>query len=100
SDDGLRAIANARATDNKDRWLAAVDPDTGKTRVVDALHDDAWVREVGGFGQGEPAGFGWLADQTHVWFLSERDGWMHLYSADAGAERPAARQLTQGRWEI
>ena len=50
SDDGALAIANVRADDNKDRWLVAVDPESGKTRVVDALHDDAWVREVGGFG--------------------------------------------------
>ena len=42
-----RARASA---DNKDRWLVALDPETGKTRVVDTLHDDAWVREAGGFG--------------------------------------------------
>src|SRR5262249_43266281 len=43
SEDGTLAIANVRAHDNKDRWLVAVDPDTAKTRVVDTLHDDAWV---------------------------------------------------------
>ena len=35
-------------TDNKDRWLLAVDPESGQARVLDALHDDAWVRDVGG----------------------------------------------------
>ena len=44
--------------------------------------------------------FGLLPDQKHLWFLSERDGWMHLYSLDATAPQPAARQLTQGKWEI
>ena len=77
----------------------AVDPESGKTRVLDTLHDDAWVREIGGGGSDDPS-FGWLPDQQHLWFLSERDGWMHLYSLDATAEHPAARQLTQGRWEI
>ncbi len=62
SDDGALAVANVRAADNKDRWLVAVDPESGKTRVVDALHDDAWVREVGGFGPTDPS-FGWLPDQ-------------------------------------
>ena len=53
SDDGKLAVASARSADNKDRWLVDVDPETGKTRVVDALHDDAWVREAGGgFGAG------------------------------------------------
>jgi dipeptidyl aminopeptidase/acylaminoacyl peptidase len=99
SDDGKIAVAHVRADDNKDRWLLAVDPESGKTRVLDALHDDAWVREVGGFGPNDPS-FGWMPDQKRVWFLSERDGWMHLYALDATAEHPSARPLTEGRWEI
>ena len=99
NDDGSIAVAHVRADDNKDRWLVAVDPETGKTRVLDALHDDAWVREMGGPGPEDPS-FGWAADRTRLWFLSERDGWMHLYTVDAAAEPPAARQLTQGKWEI
>src|SRR5262249_53906149 len=47
SEDGALIVASARATDNKDQWLAAVDPESGKSRVVNALHDDAWVREAG-----------------------------------------------------
>jgi dipeptidyl aminopeptidase/acylaminoacyl peptidase len=103
SEDGGLVVANARATDNKDRWLAAVDAKNGKTRVVNALHDDAWVREVGGAGAFQsalPSGFGWLADQKHMWFLSERDGWMHLYTVDASMPDAPAKQLTQGKWEI
>jgi dipeptidyl aminopeptidase/acylaminoacyl peptidase len=99
SEDGSFAVAHVRAEDNKDRWLLAVDPESGKTHVLDALHDDAWVREVGGPGPNDPS-FGWLPDQKHLWFLSERDGWMHLYSLDASADQPSARQLTQGKWEI
>lgn len=94
------AVADVHATDNKDRWLVAVDPATGKTRVVDALHDDAWVREVGGFGPAAAGSFGWMADDSHLWFLSERDGWMHLYTIDASAEHAQAKRLTEGRWEV
>jgi dipeptidyl aminopeptidase/acylaminoacyl peptidase len=99
SDDGTLAIAHVRAANNKDRWLVAVDPESGKTRVLDRLHDEAWVREVGGFGPVDPS-YGLLPDQKRVWFLSERDGWMHLYTVDASAAQASARQLTQGRWEI
>jgi len=99
SDDGAIAVARVRADDNKDRWLVVVDPETGKSRIVDALHDDAWVRDVGGPGPNEPS-FGWLPDQKRVWFLSERDGWMHLYAVDASTEKPSANQLTSGTWEI
>ncbi len=96
NDDGSVAVAHARAGDNKDRWLVAVDPDSGKTRVLDALHDDAWVRD--GFGPNEPA-FGFV-DGKRLWFLSERDGWMHLYVLDATAPQASSRQLTSGKWEI
>jgi dipeptidyl aminopeptidase/acylaminoacyl peptidase len=99
SEDGALAVAHVRAANNKDRWLVAVDPETGKVRVLDTLHDDAWVREAGGFGPVDPS-YGLLPDQKHVWFLSERDGWMHLYTVDATAAQPAARQLTEGKWEI
>jgi dipeptidyl aminopeptidase/acylaminoacyl peptidase len=98
AEDGALAVVTVRAHDNKDRWLVAVDAEPGATRVVDALHDDAWVRELGGFGP--DAAFGFLADQKHLWFTSERDGWMHLYVVDAAASGSAARQLTQGTWEI
>jgi dipeptidyl aminopeptidase/acylaminoacyl peptidase len=98
SDDGSTIVGLARAADNKDRWLAALDPETGKTRIVDAQHDDAWVREPGG--GGFDSSFGWMPDQKHMWFLSERDGWMHLYTIDASAPGAAPRQLTHGKFEI
>ncbi len=82
---GAIALSHVRAGDNKDRWLVTVDPESGKTNVLDTLHDDAWVRELGGFGPNDPS-FGWMPDQKHVWFLSERDGWMQLYSLDASAD--------------
>jgi dipeptidyl aminopeptidase/acylaminoacyl peptidase len=99
SPDGTHAVAVVRAADNKDRWLVAIDPETGQTRVLDHLHDDAWIRDAGGFGGG--ANSGWLPDSTQFWFLSERDGWMHLYIVDAvhtGVAPP--RQLTDGKWEL
>ena len=98
SDDGKLAVASARSADNKDRWYVAVDAETGKTRVVDTLHDDAWIREAGGgFGA---SGVQFLPDNKRVWFLSERDGWMHLYTLDVTDPSARARQLTSGKWEI
>ncbi len=100
SADGKYAVGYARAFDNKDRWLALIDPETGKSSVLDRLHDDAWIREVrGGFG-----GFGnvarFLPDNRHIWFVSEKDGWAHLYTEDVSAASPQAVQLTSGRWEV
>jgi dipeptidyl aminopeptidase/acylaminoacyl peptidase len=95
-DDGQLAVASARSGDNKDRWIVSVDAESGKTKVLDHLHDEAWVRE-GGFGGG---GLGFLPDNKRIWFLSERDGWMHLYTADVSSDGAAPRQLTSGTWEI
>lgn len=91
--DGKTAVAFARAVDNKDRWIVAIDPETGQTHVLDHLHDDAWVRD--GFSTG------WLPDSQQFYFLAERDGWMHLYIVDAVTKGSVpARQLTSGKWEI
>ena len=50
-----------------------MDAATGKTRVVDTLHDEAWIREAGGgFGSSSVA---FLPDNKRIAFLSERDGW-------------------------
>jgi dipeptidyl aminopeptidase/acylaminoacyl peptidase len=99
SDDGKFVVASARSADNKDRWYVTLDTESGKTKVVDLLHDDAWVREAGGGGQGA-AGIDFLPDNKRVSFLSERDGWMHLYTLDVSTDGAQAKQLTSGKWEI
>ena len=48
----------------------------------------AWVRP-----QGSPQ---WLKDGTFLW-LSERDGWKHVYHV--GGDGSVIRQLTRGEWE-
>lgn len=91
------ALAGVRSSDNKHRWLVRLDPSTAKGTVVDDLHDEAWVREVGG--SAGDGGSGWL-DDRRFWFLSERDGWMHLYVLDVEAGTSAPVQRTRGPWEI
>ena len=96
SADGKQVVASARSADNKDRWFVTLDPASGATKVIDVLHDDAWVREAG-FG---PASIEFLPDHRRIAFLSERDGWMHLYTLDVSAERAKPAQLTSGTWEV
>jgi len=92
-------VATVRSTDFKDRWIVAVDQETGKSRVIDALHDEAWVREAGG-GPSGSGGMGWMPDGHALWFLSERDGYMHLYVVDAAEPGAAAVQRTSGAFEV
>ena len=103
SDDGAYAVVAIRSLDNKDRWFATVDPATGKASVVDWLHDDAWIREqnVGATaGLGGGTGIAWLPDNKRFVFLSEKSGYLHLYSVDMSASKPMAKALTSGSWEV
>jgi dipeptidyl aminopeptidase/acylaminoacyl peptidase len=95
SEDGASAVTLARAADNKDRWVLLLDPATGKTRVLDHLHDDAWVGGPGAFT------VGWLPDNKTVYFQSERaesSGWAHLYTVSIDGGEP--KQLTSGMFEV
>ena len=92
SEDGKNAVLMGRAADNKDRWVMLLDPATGKTKVLATVHDDAWVDGPGAFT------LGWLPDNEHVYFESERDGWAHLYSVSINGGEP--KQLTSGPFEV
>jgi dipeptidyl aminopeptidase/acylaminoacyl peptidase len=100
SADGRTAAVLIRAIDNKDRWIATIDPGISAptpnprpTPVLRARHrltDPAWINW--NFNE-----FGWLPDGRTLWFVSEESGYAHLYTTDAVSG--AARALTSGRWE-
>jgi len=92
SEDGTKAVMMVRSADNKDRWIMALDPESGKTRVIFTDHDDAWIGGPGIFS------IGWLGDNQRIYFLSERDGYSHLYTISYDGGQP--KQLTSGRWEV
>jgi dipeptidyl aminopeptidase/acylaminoacyl peptidase len=92
SEDGTKAVLAGRSADNKDRWIFALDPATGATRVLDAEHDNAWV--------GGPAAntLGWMKNGREVYFQSERTGYAQLYAVAFEGGEP--RALTAGKWEV
>ena len=71
----------------------ALDPATGKTRVLATDHDDAWV---GGPGANT---LGWMKNDREVYFQSERTGYSHLYAVRSRrrAARADLRQLGSAR---
>ena len=89
---GTKAVLVARAADFKDRWLLALDAETGKTRVLVDEHDDAWV---GGPGI---ATLGWMKNDREIFFQSEKTGYSQLYAVSWDGGEP--RALTSGKWEV
>jgi dipeptidyl aminopeptidase/acylaminoacyl peptidase len=92
SPDGRHCLIPAWSLDLKDRWLLGVDVKEARGHIVDDWHDAAWIG-----GPGPEEGW-WMPDSRHIYFLSEADGWSHLYIApyDGGTRR----RLTSGRFEV
>ena len=91
NDAGNAALLFTVTSDFKTRYLQQVDT-TGTVTTLDVLHDSAWVAGPC-FGCA-----GWIDGGRTAWFVSEADGYAHLYTVPrGGGER---RQLTSGTWEV
>jgi len=96
--DGDHAVLVVRADDNKDRWIARLDPESGDLTVLDRQHDDAWIGGPGIGSYGGAGTVGWIPDTDRFYFQSEATGWSHLYTVNV--ETGETRQLTSGEFEI
>ena len=70
--------------------VIAGDPRTGATQVIFTDHDDAWVEVM----EEMP----WIEDGKRFLWLSERDGWQHLYAVSATDQ--AIQLLTPGAFDV
>lgn len=95
SPDGTKAVIQARAVDNKDRWIASIDLTTGALTTLDRQRDEAWIA---GPGIGWGGTLGWLPDSKHLYFQSEETGYSHLYLIDVNTKEKKA--LTAGKFEV
>jgi dipeptidyl aminopeptidase/acylaminoacyl peptidase len=88
---GSQAAVQLRSIDNKDRWLATVDPSLPTVVPQHRLTDEAWIN----WDYNE---FGWMPDGRTIWFLSEESGYSHLYTKRISSKR--IRQLTSGNFLV
>jgi dipeptidyl aminopeptidase/acylaminoacyl peptidase len=97
--DGREALVLHLSRDGKRLDLSAVDPATGKTRLV--LREERPETFVGAL---DFATEGWalqvtpLRDNTHFLWMSERDGWRHVYLYDYTGK--LERQITHGSFPV
>jgi dipeptidyl aminopeptidase/acylaminoacyl peptidase len=93
---GSYAVVEARAQDNKDRWLLLLDGATGRVTSLDRQRDEAWIGgpSAGGF---PVFNSGWVNDDI-FWFQSEASGYSHLYTINIKTKEKKA--LTGGNYEV
>jgi len=70
--------------------VIAADPATGTTQVLFTDRDETWVEVMDEFH--------WVDEGRRFLWLSERDGWKHLYSV--GAVDGSVRLLTPGAFDV
>ncbi|MGS2741172.1 prolyl oligopeptidase family serine peptidase [Sinomicrobium sp. M5D2P17] len=98
SPDGRHIVVNVRSKDNKDRWIALLNPKDGSLKSLDRQRDEAWIA---GPGIGWSMGGGildWLPDNKHIYFQSEETGYSHLYLLDVTTGKK--KVLTSGKFEV
>ena len=98
SPDGQFAVLDVRSSDNKHRWIAQLDVETGVVTSLDHQHDDAWIAGPGISWWGGRSDVGWMPDSERFWFQSERSGYSHLYTVDVSTGQVVA--LTDGDFEV
>ena len=94
NDNGTKAVLDIYSRDHKDRWLMALDPSSGKLKLLSRQRDEAWI---GGPGIGYGANMGWIND-IDFWFQSEETGYSHLYRINV--ETGEKKALTAGQYEV
>lgn len=86
------------SADWHDRYFVTVTPSRRtrdgalEPRELDHYHDNAWVGGPDFYSTGS-----WLPDGSGIWFISEAEGWAHLYTVTLDGRR---KRLTSGEWEV
>jgi dipeptidyl aminopeptidase/acylaminoacyl peptidase len=96
NDSGSSALVFVWNRTFNERHLLRVDLDSARVTSLDVLRDSAWV---GGPCAAPCDGVGgWLPGEQGVWWVSEADGFAHLYTMAADGSHRVQR--TRGRWEV
>lgn len=92
SPDGKKCLLAAQSEDRKDAWLFLLDLTTGKTAVLENVHDEAWVGPLG------LTNIFWWPDSRHISYISEQNGYAHLYQLAVDSREK--KMLTDGQYEV
>jgi len=92
SPDGKHSLVTVHSDDRKDAWLISLNLQSGRSSVVEQVHDEAWVGPLGFIG---PT---WDPSSAYIYYISEKGGYAHIYRCSPDGREKI--QLTQGRFEV
>ncbi|MEZ4955173.1 MAG: DPP IV N-terminal domain-containing protein [Saprospiraceae bacterium] len=84
--DGKSIILQQLNRKQNQSFLISCDPKTGKTRTIYKEKDDAWVSTINEWNR-DVTGWDWLNDGKDFIWVSEKDGWRHLYLVSADGKK-------------
>ena len=77
--------------------LMKCNPKTGKTTIIYKEKDDAWVATINEWNR-DVTGWDWVNKGKNFVWVSEKDGWRHLYLVSADGKKETL--LTPGRQDV
>ncbi|GGB28968.1 peptidase S9 [Mucilaginibacter rubeus] len=69
----------------------------GTTRVIREEHNDSWIDVKARVAGGDPVGWGWIEKGKSFLWLSEKDGWRHLYKITREGKESL---ITKGNYDV
>lgn len=70
----------------------------GMVQEIHSEKDKAWIDTKSGWNDHEPRGWEWINDGASFLWVSEKDGWRHIYKIDRDGKRETL--LTKGNYDI
>ncbi|MFB0519733.1 MAG: DPP IV N-terminal domain-containing protein, partial [Acidobacteriota bacterium] len=99
SPDSRMLAVERRTEDCKHREIWVRDLVGGNERLVYQESTDKWILETGRWLNDRwDEGLFWSPDNSAIGFISDRDGWVHLYKVTPDGQKLS--QLTSGEYEI
>ncbi|MEO1259976.1 MAG: S9 family peptidase [Bacteroidota bacterium] len=95
--DGKNIILQQLNRKQNHSWLHLCNPKTGETKVIYEEKDDAWVSTINEWDR-NTTGWDWINDGKSFVWVSEKDGWRHLYLVDANGKKETL--ITPGRQDV
>ncbi|SEO87850.1 dipeptidyl-peptidase-4 [Mucilaginibacter gossypiicola] len=69
----------------------------GTTRAIREEHNDSWIDVKARVAGGDPVGWGWIEKGKSFLWLSEKDGWRHLYKVTREGKESL---ITKGNYDV